>query len=178
MKRISCVSVKEIQWILDFWRPLFCTDNPKWYIQSSAMKLQQKDRPLKPKWETESSHATGTIPQFSPWREERMKRRMEEYERTQLLVVWTEERGRKKRGEKKAWFSTTYLSASSFYWTESEDWAHHWLSLSSLLFWRPCNSQLPLQLAWLFFSPVFYAFATACSQNPSLCLTDTYATRE
>lgn len=104
MKRISCVSVKEIQWILDFWRPLFCTDNPKWYIQSSAMKLQQKDRPLKPKWETESSHATGTIPQFSPWREERMKRRMEEYERTQLLVVWTEERGRKKRGEKKLGF--------------------------------------------------------------------------
>lgn len=46
------------------------------------------------------------------------------------------------------------------------------------LAWRPCNSQLPLQLPWLFFSPVFSAFVTACSQYPSLHLTVTYTSRE
>lgn len=60
----------------------------------------------------------------------------EEYERTQLLVVWTEEREKKtERKKEKAWLATTYLSASFFYCTESKDWVHHWLSLSSHLFY-------------------------------------------
>lgn len=95
------------------------------------------------------------------------------------------ERKEERRGKRKAWFATAYLSASFLYWSESEDWAHHWLSLSSLLFslfprlaWRPCNSQLPLQLPWLFFKPVFSAFASACSPYPSLYLTVTYTSRE
>lgn len=39
MKNSSCVFVKEIQWIPDFWRLLFCVCSPKWYIQSSTVKV-------------------------------------------------------------------------------------------------------------------------------------------
>lgn len=52
-----------------------------------------------------------------------MKRRMEEYERTELLVVWKEEIEKRKKIEEgeKAWFATTSQSVSFLYWTESED---------------------------------------------------------
>lgn len=67
-----------------------------------------------------------------------LKRRNEEYERTQLLVVWTVERNNK---EARWWqtglcFSICQLLFFFFFinWTECEYWVHHWLSLSSLIF--------------------------------------------
>lgn len=142
--------------------------SPKWCIQSfccivkSGLSNQNERQSL--------VMAQAQFLNSPPWKETTMKRGMEEYDRTQLLVVWTEEREKKeRRGKRKAWLATTYLSTSFLYWTESEDWAHHWISLSSLLYflfprsaWRPCNSRLPLQLPWLFFSPMFF-----CSQYPS-----------
>lgn len=46
------------------------------------------------------------------------------------------------------------------------------------LAWKPCNSQLPLQLPWLVFSPVFSVFESAGSQYLSLYLAVTHANRE
>lgn len=66
------------------------------------------------------------------------RRNDEEYERTQLLVVWTVERNNK---EARWWqtglcFSICQLLFFFFFinWTECEYWVHHWLSLSSLIF--------------------------------------------
>ncbi len=56
------------------------------------------------------------------------------WEDTAISGLDNGERKEERREKRKAWFAIIYLSASFLYWTESEDWAHHWLSLSSLLF--------------------------------------------
>lgn len=98
-------------------------------------------------------------------------RRGEDEERTAISGL---DRGeRKKKSGKTVWFATKYLSA--LYWMGSNFLLSIFSSPRSA--WASCNSQLPRSfLGSSSAEPLI--FTSARSQNPSLYLTDTYATRE
>lgn len=110
-----------------------------------------------------------------------MMRRTEECERTQLFVVWTEEREKKKEeGEEKLGLPQPICQLLFFNGLKVKtELTTDFLYLPSYIFLPqvglegPVIHSHPCSFFWLCFRPAFSAFASACSQYPSFYLTVT-----